>query len=101
AKIERPELTSTLRNYLDLHRHAAVRARLVEHPGIALRLLIAHALTSPGHWTVHADSQRADSPAIAESVETSSSETLFDEKRRAVLALLELDAEAPNVVGAE
>ncbi|HTU12445.1 MAG TPA: ParB N-terminal domain-containing protein [Allosphingosinicella sp.] len=98
TKAERPELMSTLRNYLDLHRHAAVRARLAEHPDIALRLLIAHALTSQGHWNVQADSQRAESPAIAESVETSSGEALFDEKRRAVLALVELDAEAPNAV---
>lgn len=99
-RVERPELTSPLHNYLDLHRHAAVRARLADHPGIALRLLIAHALTSPGHWTVRVEAQRADNPATAESVETSTGETLFDEKRRAVLALLELDADTPTVVGA-
>jgi len=96
---ERPEVTSAMRNYLDLHRHAAVRARLAAHPGIALRLLVAHALASVGHWNVLAEPQRSDNPATAKSVETSSAETLFDEKRRTVLALLELDPEASTVVG--
>jgi len=99
SRAERPEVTSSLRTYLDLHRHAAVRARLTEHPGAACRLLVAHALTSAGHWAVQAEAQRSDNPATAESVETSSGETLFDEKRRTVLALLELDPEAPTVVG--
>lgn len=99
TKAERPEVTSSLRTYLDLHRHAAVRARLVDHPGAAFRLLVAHALTSAGHWTVQAEAQRSDNPATAESVETCACETLFDEKRRSVLALLELDPEAPTVVG--
>ncbi|HEX8643715.1 MAG TPA: ParB N-terminal domain-containing protein [Allosphingosinicella sp.] len=99
AKAERPEVTSAMRTYLDLHRHAAVRARLVEHPAVALRLLLAHALASAGHWSVQVEPQRSDNAAIAESVEASSAETLFDEKRRVVLALLELDPEAPTVVG--
>jgi ParB family chromosome partitioning protein len=98
-RAERPEITSSLRTYLDLHRHAAVRARLVEHPGAAFRLLVAHALSSAGHWNVQAEAQRSDNPATAESVETCAGETLFDEKRRAVLAMLELDPEAPTVVG--
>src|SRR3546814_10540877 len=29
AKLARPEVTSTMQNYLDLHRHAAVRAALL------------------------------------------------------------------------
>src|SRR3546814_2443915 len=31
-KMVRPELTSTLTGYVDLHRHAAVRAELASHP---------------------------------------------------------------------
>lgn len=100
AKAQRPELTSALRNYLDLHRHAAVRARLLDRPGLALRLMIAHAIGGSGLWNVQADPQRSHNPAIAESIETSAAETLFDEKRRSVLALLGLDAEAMTAVGA-
>jgi len=95
---ERPEVTSAMRNYLDLHRHAAVRARLVAHPDVALRLLAAHALASIGHWNVQAEPQRSDNPATAASVEASPAETLFGDKRRAVLALLELDPEASTIV---
>src|SRR3546814_12681692 len=42
AKLARPEVTSTMQTYLDLHRHAAVRAALPGPPGIALRLMVAH-----------------------------------------------------------
>lgn len=100
AKVNRPEVTSTLRNYLDLHRHVAVRARLLDQPRLALCLMIAHTITNAGLWTVRIDPQQAARPDIADSVETSQGETLFDEKRRAALALLGLDAEMPTLVGA-
>lgn len=100
TRAARPEVTSSLRNYLDLHRHAAVRAKLLDEPGLALRLMIAHAITNSGLWTVGVDPQRSDKPAIAESVETSQGEALFDEKRRAAIASLGLDAEALTLVGA-
>ncbi|HEX8300267.1 ParB/RepB/Spo0J family partition protein [Sphingomonas sp.] len=100
TKVNRSEVTSALRNYLDLHRHAAVRARLVNQPGLALRLMIAHAITNSGLWMVKVDPQRADKPATAESIETSQGEALFDEKRRTAIALLGLDAEALTFVDA-
>lgn len=99
AKPSRPEVTSSLQNYLDLHRHAAVRAKLTEHPKIALRLMLAHAITGSALWSVRPEPQRTDKAATAESVETSLSETLFDEKRRDVLRLLGFEPEAINVVG--
>lgn len=100
TKATRSEVTSALRNYLDLHRHAAVRASLVNQPGLALRLMIAHAITNSGLWTVKVEPQRADKPATAESIETSQGEALFDEKRRAAIVLLGLDAEALTLVDA-
>ena len=99
TRAERPEFTTALRNYVDLHRHAAVRARLGAKPEIALRLILAHAVSASGLWNVKADPQSALGNAIADSVETSSGEALFHERRRAVLALLEMDAEAPTVTG--
>jgi ParB family chromosome partitioning protein len=95
----RPELTSALVNYADLHRHAAVRADLAGQPAIALRLMVAHAICGSALWHVHIEAQRAHSDPIAESVETGASEAAFDEKRRAVLALLGFDAECPTVTG--
>ena len=99
-KPERPAISRPLQNYIDLHQHAAVRAELTGHPNVALRVMLAHAITGSPLWNVRADPQRADKPATAESVETCQMETLFDEKRRAAIALLEFDAEALTVVGA-
>ena len=99
AKADRPELTAALRNYLDLHRHAAVRARLLNHPGLALRLLIAHAITNAGYWTVGVENQASDRSAIAESVETSRAEASFDEKRRAAIAVMDFDPECVSLIG--
>jgi len=95
----RPELTAPLANYVDLHRHAAVRARLAAEPKVALRLALAHSIVGSGLWNVRIDPQRALTDAIAESVETCPSETAFDERRRAVLATLGFDAEAPTITG--
>lgn len=98
-KPKRPELTAPLTNYVDLHRHAAVRARVASEPSVALRLMLAHAIVGSGLWNVRVEPQRAMSDAIAESVETSASEAAFDQRRRGVLATLGFDAEAPTVVG--
>lgn len=100
APVLRAEISKSLRAYLDLHRHAAVRAVLTAHPGAALRLMLAHAVCGSTLWSVRREPQTAPSEAIAESVETSAGETAFDSKRRAVLDVLGLDAHCPSVVGA-
>ncbi len=100
APVPRAEISKSLRAYLDLHRHAAVRAVLTAHPGAALRLMLAHAVCGSTLWSVRREPQTAPSEAIAESVETSAAETAFDSKRRAVLDVLGLDADCPSVVGA-
>ncbi len=97
----RPEVTNALRNYIDLHRHAAVRAVLTGNAGVALRLMVAHAITGSSLWSVRADPQRSDKPATAESVETCASETLFDGKRREALSLLDFDPERLTVTGGD
>ena len=45
------ELSAPLTAYVNSHKRAAVAAALTEHPGVALRLLVASAL---GHWSVDA-----------------------------------------------
>lgn len=100
SKADRREVTSALRNYLDLHRHAAVRARLLEKPNLAFRLMLAHAITSSGLWSVRSDPQRSDKPPIAESVERSRTEALFNEKRRAAIELVGFDAGSLTMIGA-
>jgi len=93
----RPEVSAPIQNYVDLHRHAAVRADLIDQPSVALRLMMAHAIVGSSLWNVRIEDQRASSDAIAESVENCASEARFDEKRRAVLALLGFDPGAPTV----
>jgi ParB family chromosome partitioning protein len=95
----RPEITAPIQNYVDLHRHAAVRSKVAQDSGLALRLVLAHAIQGSGLWTVRVEPQKAASEAIGESVETCASEAAFDMRRRAVLEVLGFDAEAPTVTG--
>jgi len=97
AKPARPEVTKAMQNYLDLHRHAAVRLALVAHPGTALRLMVAHAVASSGHWQVKPEPQRAVSEAIAASVANGTAEQAFAVERQAVLALLDLPEDRHDV----
>ena len=99
AKPVRAEVSGPLNAYIDLHRHAAVRADLAGHGGVALRAMLAHVIAGADLWRVDVEGQRAPKEDIAESVETSSAETAFDLKRRAVLAVLGFDEDAPTVTG--
>lgn len=98
-KIARPEITSTMQAYIDLHRHAAVRAALLSHPGIALRLMVAHAIGGSHLWRVSPEPQSTRSDEVRESLETCRGETVFDERRRAILDMLGFAAEEPTVTG--
>ncbi len=97
-KVARPEVTSALNTYIDLHRHAAVRAELAKHGGVALRALVAHVIASADHYRVDIQSYRCGKDEVQESVETCAVEALFDERRRAVLAVLGFDPEDLAVV---
>jgi ParB family chromosome partitioning protein len=99
AKQARPEVTSTMQTYIDLHRHAAVRAELTGHPHVALRLMVAHAIVGSPLWSVKPEPQTARQAEVRESVETCKGEADFDAKRRAVLDLLGFSPEEPTVTG--
>jgi len=81
-------ITQALQNYLDLHRHAAVRLALIGHPAVAFRLAVAHMATSPGNWNVRPDPQTARNPAIRASLENGAAQAAFADEERAVRALL-------------
>ncbi|MBG6119453.1 ParB/RepB/Spo0J family partition protein [Sphingobium sp. JAI105] len=49
---KRPEVSVPIQNYIDLHRHAAVRASLVSQPSTALRLMVAHAIVGSPLWRI-------------------------------------------------
>lgn len=95
----RAEVSGPLQTYLDLHRHAAVRAALTAQPPMALRLMLAHAIVGSPLWSVRPEPQSTRNEATRESVETCHAETQFDAKRRKALALLGFSAEEPCVTG--
>jgi ParB family transcriptional regulator, chromosome partitioning protein len=96
-KVMRPELTSTMTAYVDLHRHAAVRCELASHPSVALRVMVAHAIVGSPLWKVEVQSQRNRNEPVTESIETSVAETKFDERRRAVMTCLGFDPDRETI----
>ena len=96
-KTARPELTSALTSYVDLHRHAAVRTELAGKPHVALCVMVAHAICGSSLWSVKVQEQYTRNDAINESIDTSLAETRFDERRRAVLEVLGFDPEKSSV----
>ncbi|KAK0359080.1 hypothetical protein LTR94_032720, partial [Friedmanniomyces endolithicus] len=68
-------------------------------PSIALRLMVAHAISGSSLWRVDVAFQRGATDAISESVENCASEADFDKERRIALDLLGLDPDMPTVTG--
>lgn len=93
ASTDRPELTKAMQNYLDLHRHAAVRVELLDHPQIALRLCVAQIIASSRRWDVTADPQHANTDAIAASLDDNPAQKHFATVRGAHLTRLGIDGD--------
>lgn len=101
GKVARPEITSTMQTYLDLHRHAAVRAALISHPAVALRLMVAHVIVGSSLWSIRTEPQTSRNDAVAQSIETAPGEADFDHMRRKALELVGFDAKQPTIIGGE
>jgi len=98
ADAEHPEVSSVMQDYLDLHRRAVAAARLLEAPGAALRLMLAHAIGGSGLWQVRAERQLAKNEGIAKSVAASASEAAIRVRRAEVAALLGVTDEPERIV---
>src|SRR3546814_17171800 len=85
-----------MQTYIDLHRHAAVRAALTAHPGVALRLMVAHAIGGSHLWTVKPEPQSTRNDEVRDSPANRKGEADFDERRRAGLAVLGFAAAQPT-----
>ena len=99
VKVARPEVSNRLQNYIDLHRLTAVRAELLNYPGVALRLMVAHAIAGSKLWTVELEERQAQGKEIADSVASSAATAIFDTKRREILPLLDLPEDEPAIAG--
>ncbi|MFD0917243.1 ParB/RepB/Spo0J family partition protein [Pseudahrensia aquimaris] len=86
----RPELTKAMQNYLDLHRHAVVREKLLSQTDIALRVGLAQMIAGSSLWDIRAEKQKANTEAIQESVASNKAETRFAEERWEIVELLGL-----------
>lgn len=93
VETERPELTKPMQNYLDLHRHSAVRTALLNHSDIALRLAIAQIIAGSSLWTVHADPQKASNEKIGASLSDNKAQSSFLKKRKSIAKLINLELE--------
>ena len=67
----KPEMSGPLAQYIGLHRHGAARATLLGHPGIALRLMVAHAIVGSALWAVRRHEFLARKEDIQDSVDAS------------------------------
>lgn len=92
-KAAKPELTKAMQNYLDLHRHSAVRTALLNDSAIALRMAVAQIIAGSNLWQVEADPQKANSDAIAKSLKSNKAQDQFAAERQAVSTLLGIETE--------
>ena len=83
-KTARSETTQALQNYVALHKAAAVRYALAQHPLVALRLAVACLIGGATHWSVRADRTAPHGPAVAASVQSGAALAAFANERATV-----------------
>lgn len=98
TKSEKSELTKPMQNYVELHRLAAVRLELLNHPQIALRLVLAHMIVGSNLWMVKPEPMKAAKPEIGASVAANPATTTFEERRRELLTLCGFEEDRSELV---
>ena len=96
-KTTRGEVTQALQNYIALHKGAALRYTLTQHPAIALRLAVACLIGNATNWSVRGDRTPPHNAAIEASVRASAAWGLFADERRAVSQWLAGEADPLQV----
>ena len=97
-KAAKSELTAPMQNYVDLHRLAAIRLELLNHPQIALRLVLAHMIGGSNLWMVKPDPLKAAKPEIGASVAANPATAAFIERRRELLTLCGFEEDRTELV---
>jgi ParB family transcriptional regulator, chromosome partitioning protein len=98
AKSEKPELTKPMQNYVELHRLAAVRLELLDHPHIALRLVLAHMIVGSNLWMVKPDPMKAAKAEIGASVAANPATAAFEDRRKELLSLCGFEEDRSELV---
>ena len=91
APTQKPEMSGPLKEYVTLHRHSAIRAELLKHPLIAMRLTVAHMLVGSYRWSVEAQGTKSRKESTAISVSGSHGATIFEAERKAIYELVGLE----------
>jgi len=87
---QKPEMSGPLKEYVTLHRHSAIRAQLLKHPKVAMRLTVAHMLVGSYRWSVEAQGTKSRKESTAISVAGSHGATIFEAERKAIYELVGL-----------
>ena len=95
-KAVRSETPQALQNYLALHKAAAVRYGLTQHPAIALRLAVAGLLGGAANGAGRADRTPPHGAAIEASVAAGAARAAFAGERRTVARWLGEAADGPD-----
>ncbi|MHA7857789.1 MAG: ParB/RepB/Spo0J family partition protein [Henriciella sp.] len=85
----KPEMSGPLAEYILLHRHGAAQASLAAQPAIALRLMVAHAMTGSALWQVRAHECRSRKEDTRTSLESSKAASELEERRTRIASLFE------------
>ena len=91
TKDAKPELTKPMQNYVELHRLAAIRLEVLNHPQIALRLVLAHMIVGSTLWMVKPEPMKSAKPDIGASVAANPAHNQLNERRNELLALIGID----------
>ena len=87
---QKPEMSGPLKEYVTLHRHSAIRATLLQHPQIAMRLTVAHMLVGSRLWSVESQGTKSRKDSTRISVAGSHGATIFEAERKAIYELVGL-----------
>lgn len=85
---QKPEMSGPLQQYIALHRHSAIRATLLDHPKVALRLTVAHMFVGSNRWTVEPQATGSRKESTKISVAGSQGATIFEAERIAIYELI-------------
>ena len=91
TKPAKAELTAPMQNYVELHRLAAIRLELLNHPTVAMRLVLSHIIAGSNLWLVKPEPQRPAKSEIGASVAANPATITFEERRKELITLAGLD----------
>lgn len=85
---QKPEMSGPLQQYVALHRHGAIRAQLLSHPKVAMRLAVAHMFVGSNRWSVEPQATSSRKESTRDSVAGSIGAGVFEAERIAVYDLI-------------